>query len=79
METLIQKWGNSLALRIPNNYAKDIHLKKGSHVNLVIENNKIVVSPKKENIKLKALLSKIDKNNLHSEEVSGESVGKEVW
>ena len=79
MEVSVQKWGNSLALRIPNNYAKDVHIKKGSLVDLIREDDKIVIIPKKESLKLKNILSKITKNNLHNEELSGEPVGKEIW
>lgn len=79
MEASIQKWGNSLALRIPSSYAKDIHLKKGSHVEIVIHDEKIVISPKKEKIRLKNLLSRINKSNIHNEELEGEAVGKEIW
>jgi antitoxin MazE len=79
MEVSIQKWGNSLALRIPNNYARDANLKKGSHVNLIRDNDKIIIVPMKENLLLKDILSRIDENNLPVEELSGEPVGKEIW
>lgn len=75
----VQKWGNSLALRIPSHYAKEIHLKKGSHVNMIQEDDKIIIVPVKETLSLESLLSKIDENNLHTEEFSGEPVGKEIW
>ena len=80
MNTKIMKWGNSLALRIPNSYAKAVNMKEGNHVKIKIEKNKIIVE--KENIKrydLKSMLSGINKNNLHDEIDSGKSVGKEIW
>ena len=79
MEVSIQKWGNSLALRIPNNYAKDAHLKKGSRVDLIKEDDKIIIVPIKETLSLKKLLSQIDKNNLHGQEPTEVPVGKEIW
>jgi antitoxin MazE len=79
MEVSIQKWGNSLALRIPNNYAKDAHLKKGSHVNLIKEDDRIIIIPKKDDIKLKDLLSQINEKNLHKEAFEGAPIGKEIW
>ncbi len=79
MEVSIQKWGNSLALRIPNNYAKDINLKKGSHVDLIKEDNKIIIIPKKHSLKLKEILSKINDNNIHNETDTGDQIGKEAW
>jgi antitoxin MazE len=79
MEVSIQKWGNSLALRIPIGYAKDIKIKKGSHVDLIKEDNKILIIPKNNGLKLKDLLSKINTENIHEEVNTGEKVGKEIW
>lgn len=74
------KWGNSLALRIPNSYAKAVNMKEGNDVKIKIEKNKIIVE--KDNVKkydLKSMLSRINKNNLHDVIDSGNSVGKEIW
>ena len=38
MEVTIQKWGNSLAIRIPGSFAKDISLRQGTCVDLIKEN-----------------------------------------
>ena len=35
MHTQIGKWGNSLAVRIPGIYAKDLHLKEGMDLDVV--------------------------------------------
>ena len=43
MTTTIQKWGNSLALRIPKNVARDVQLENGSVVNLAVRGGKVVV------------------------------------
>jgi len=34
MNATVQKWGNSLALRIPSSVAKDIQVRQGSAVEL---------------------------------------------
>lgn len=79
METKVQKWGNSLAVRIPNSYAKDINLKQGSLINILKDNDKIIIKPKREKPRLSDLLSQITEENLHEEIDTGKNVGKEIW
>lgn len=79
MEVTIQKWGNSLAIRIPGSYAKDINLKQGTPVDLRKKANKIEIVPRKTKLNLRDLLLKITDENIHEEEFSGGSVGKEIW
>ncbi len=69
MTTTIQKWGNSLALRIPMSFAKNIHLHQGSAVEMVLTKDKIEVRPKNTDKKyvLSEMIKKINKDNLHSE------------
>ncbi len=68
MITKIQKWGNSLALRIPKSIAKTIKIEEGSDVKIKVEKNKIVISRKKnQTYKLKELLSLVTNENLHNE------------
>jgi len=78
MEAVIKKWGNSLGIRIPSVMAKDLSLKDGSHVEIKDEENRIVIIPSPKE-KLKDLLSKINKSNLHNEINTGSPVGKEAW
>ncbi|MBE9509557.1 MAG: AbrB/MazE/SpoVT family DNA-binding domain-containing protein [Bacteroidetes bacterium] len=80
MKTKIQKWGNSLALRIPISFAKETNLKNGSFVNLSLIEGKLVAKPLKDKeYSLKELLSKINKDNLHREFDSGNAIGNEIW
>ena len=79
METTIQKWGNSLAVRIPSNFAKEINLKKGARINIKKEQNKLIIIPKRNKMLLADLLVKINKQNLHKEIDTGEKVGNEIW
>ena len=37
MQTVVQKWGNSLGIRIPNLYVKEFDLRNGSSVEIVEE------------------------------------------
>ncbi len=80
METNIQKWGNSLGVRLPQALAAKKAFKLGSRV-LVSETDtglaiEIVEQPK---VTLDALLKAVTKNNTPSEISWNESVGKEVW
>jgi antitoxin MazE len=78
MHTKVQKWGNSLALRIPNSFIKDTGLTNGSDVDVSVQDGMIVVRPEKNNKKiLDELLKKITKVNLHREIDSGQAVGGE--
>ncbi|WP_039938686.1 AbrB/MazE/SpoVT family DNA-binding domain-containing protein, partial [Leptospira noguchii] len=45
MESIIQKWGNSLGIRIPKAMATELELNDGSHVELQYEGDKIVIYP----------------------------------
>jgi antitoxin MazE len=75
----IQKWGNSLALRIPKSFAAHSSIEQGSVVDLSLDNGRIIVEAKAQEYSLEDLLARITKNNLHSEVDFGQSVGKEVW
>lgn len=80
MKAKIQKWGNSLAVRIPKSYAVQTEIKQDTIVDLSVIDGKIVVEPKKNKPKynLAELLSDINEENIHSETDWGKGVGKEV-
>ena len=79
MDVIVQKWGNSLGIRIPGVFAKELHLKNGSHLDLKKEKNKLIITPKTKKAKLKDLLSQITDTNIHVEIETGKAVGKEIW
>jgi antitoxin MazE len=80
MNATIQKWGNSLALRIPKAVARDTHLESGSVVNLAVRQGKVVIEPrKKRKFQLDDLLKGVSKKNIHDGIDTGPAVGREVW
>jgi antitoxin MazE len=79
MKTKIQKWGNSLGVRLPKNIAEQKSLQEGSGVIVVLENNQIVLKPEIEEPTLEALLANITPENVHQETDWSASVGNEVW
>jgi len=79
MKARIQKWGNSLALRIPKSFATHSNIEQGSVVDLSLDNGRLIVEPAQEQYSLEELLARVTKKNLHSEVDFGLPVGKEVW
>lgn len=80
MLTKIQKWGNSLALRIPKAFALDAQLEDDSLVEISIVEGQIIITPIVEpNWTLEDLLAGINKNNIHHVVETGLAVGNEVW
>ena len=80
MRVHIQKWGNSFALRIPQPFAKEIHIKKGAAVELSVKGGKLILSPvPKPEYTLKELLSGVTKQNIHHEVDTGYPRGQEIW
>ena len=80
MKVQIQKWGNSLALRIPKAFAVESNVTGGSTVEVSMENGNIVVKPIKEpRYTLEELVEGITDENRHGEVDWGRPVGNEVW
>lgn len=80
MKTRIQKWGNSLALRVPRPFAEESNLREGSTVDVSLRNGRLVVVPLAEPVpSLQDLVKRITARNRHREIESGGPVGNEVW
>jgi antitoxin MazE len=80
MQTKIQKWGNSLGLRIPRSFAAEAQVEEGAAVDLSVENGRLLVRPLRvRKYALNALLRKVSRRNLHGEISTGRAVGREAW
>ena len=80
MRVQIQKWGNSLALRIPKPFAEEAEVREGTIVDLSLAEGKLVAVPNvKGRFRLKQLLRKVTKDNLHRETDFGSAAGREAW
>lgn len=77
MQTVVQKWGNSLGLRIPSLWAKDNNVRSGSKIEVIVEKGKITILPLKKS--LDDMLAMVTPENIHSEVATGNAVGKEEW
>jgi antitoxin MazE len=80
MNTKVQKWGNSLGIRIPFTITKSLNIKANTSIQIKIEGDKIVMQPIK-NIEydLKELISQINESNRHDEQEWGNPIGNEIW
>ena len=80
MQTKIQKWGNSLGLRIPRSFAAEAQVEEGSTVDLAVENGSLLVRPlRARKYVLSELLKRVSRRNLHGEVPTGEPAGREAW
>jgi antitoxin MazE len=80
MQTRIQKWGNSLALRIPKSFALNVNIKQNELVDLTVDKGKIVIKPiAQKEYSLEELLEGVSEDNLHGEFDTGAPTGKEIW
>ena len=80
MRTRVQKWGNSLAVRIPKPFATEIGLEQDSPVEVSMLDGKLVLSPIQEAaLSLDQLIEKVTEDNLHHEVDFGPVMGNEVW
>jgi len=81
MKTVVQRWGNSLAVRIPKPVATEVRLKRGTNVEVMATNGEVVVRPakKRRKLRLEDLLKQVTPKNIHPEIKTGPPRGREVW
>jgi len=80
MRTKIQKWGNSLAVRIPKAFAMEAQLEQNSVVDVSLLDGQIIIKPvSTSRWTLEDLLAGVTSDNIHSEIDTGDRVGNEVW
>jgi antitoxin MazE len=66
MKTRVQKWGNSLAVRIPKSFADDLDLGNNSSVEMCLGEGAIVIKPDKGRAwDLDTLLAGVTDENIH--------------
>ena len=79
MEARLQKWGNSIGIRIPMNMLKTLNLKLNDSVELINEDNKIVIIKKEKKISLKDKIANYKGENLAKDFVWDDNKGNEIW
>lgn len=79
MKTRIQKWGNSLAIRIPKAFAIEVNLENHSEVDISLQDGALVIEPTSGEVDFDSLLNKVNKKNRHGLIEFGPPVGREKW
>lgn len=80
MQTKVQKWGNSLGVRVPRSLAAEAQVQEGTPVDLSVEDGRLLVRPLRvRKYALRVLLRKVRPRNLHGEVATGRAVGREAW
>ena len=80
VQTRVQKWGNSLGVRIPRGLAEEVGLGAGSEVSLSAKDGELVVKPSvPARLSLDDLLADVSEENLHSSIDMGSAVGAETF
>lgn len=79
MVTSVQRWGNSLAIRIPKAFAAQAQLTENTDVDISLDGDRIVVTPARRTWSLRELVSDITPANRHREILWGDRTGKESW
>lgn len=80
MKITVQRWGNSLAVRIPKAIAVESALDDGAIVDLKLVGGKLVLVPvRARQHRLQDLLAGITDDNLHREVETGRPIGNEAW
>jgi antitoxin MazE len=74
----IQRWGNSLALRLPKAVTESLCLEEGSMVAIEERDAQLVVKPV-HHYRLDELLASVRKDQVHAEVSWGPPRGRESW
>jgi antitoxin MazE len=81
MRARVQRWGNSLALRIPHAFGRELNLRPESSVDMTIDAGRLILVPIEDSVvpTLSQLLDQVSDENRHAEVDSGQPVGNETW
>jgi len=79
MQATVKKWGNSLGFRIPKSFANQAGVSDGSKVDIVLDKNRLIITPRNEDLSIDELLGKVTPENIHDETDFGAPLGNEIW
>jgi antitoxin MazE len=66
MKTRVQKWGNSLAVRLPKSFAEELGFAENSPAKMSLEAGAVVIKPDRDRVwDLDALLAAVTDENIH--------------
>lgn len=80
VRTKVQKWGNSLGVRIPRGLAEEVGLGAGAEVSLAAKDGGLVLRPSMPSrLRLEDLLAGVTPENIHACVDPGDAVGVEAF
>ena len=79
MRAKAQRWGNSLAVRIPKAIADQAGVRERDEFDIEVVANVIRMKPRSRDTSLEQLIAAITPENLHGEEDFGRPQGRESW
>ena len=80
MEARLQKWGNSVGIRIPHSILKELNLKINDWINIEKVEDKVIMTKQiKSKISLRERFEEYHGENLAKEFSWDEPVGREIW
>jgi antitoxin MazE len=81
MRARVQRWGNSLALRIPQAFGRELNLRPESSVEMTVDSGRMILVPIEDSSvpTLSELLDQVSEENKHTEVETGQPVGNETW
>ncbi len=79
MRAKAQKWGNSLAVRIPKGIADQAGVCEEDELDITVVAQVIHLTPRRREADLAELVKGITSDNLHGEADFGQPRGREAW
>lgn len=80
MEARLQKWGNSVGIRIPHSLLKELNIKVNDLIKLEKVDDKIVITKQiNHKISLAEMFREYHGDNLAKDFTWDEARGKEIW
>ena len=77
--SVVAKWGNSLAIRLPKHIVEEVDLEEGSLISISIKENNILITPKRKKYTLDELLAGANPEDFEGELDWEKPVGEEIW
>jgi len=76
----VQKWGNSLGIRLPSMLVRHLKIQAGTPLEIKEQEGSLIITPIKPRYDLKTMLAAINEHNLHPLALEDDRPrGEESW
>jgi len=79
MTVKLNKWGNSIGLRLPTNIVKALRLETGTEVQVELQNESVIIKPLKSDLTLEWLCEGMDADDMHKEHFNDFEGEEKFW